>query len=119
MDLGWLRPDGKTQMAIEYVLHADVFISAQHAGPLQAAHSTAVADDSGADATAPSMRTVDGQGAVRNLGAEPETLAGLSESREELQDRASQHEAPTAATGAMSFRRLTRRRHVQGSTLPR
>merc|ERR1711920_232547 len=64
-DLWWLRPDGKTQVTIEYVQHADgsveprkihtVVISTQHAEPLKATRCKEVAGYSGPDATAPSM----------------------------------------------------------------
>merc|ERR1712025_687666 len=61
----WLRPDGKTQVTIEYRQNADgsveptkihtVVISTQHAEPLKATRRTEVAGYSGADETAPSM----------------------------------------------------------------
>ena len=64
-DLWWLRPDGKTQVTIEYVQRADgsveprkihtVVISTQHAEPLKAVRSKEVAGYSGPDETAPSM----------------------------------------------------------------
>merc|ERR1712065_43487 len=64
-DLWWLRPDGKTQVTIEYVQRADgsveprkihtVVISTQHAEPLKAVRSKEVAGHSGAEETAPSM----------------------------------------------------------------
>merc|ERR1712054_697332 len=63
--LWWLRPDGKTQVTIEYLQKADgsveprkihtVVISTQHAEPLKATRSKEVAGYTGADATAPSM----------------------------------------------------------------
>merc|ERR1712241_1037452 len=63
--LWWLRPDGKTQVTIEYKQNADgsveptkvhtVVISTQHAEPLKATRRTEVAGYSGPDATAPSM----------------------------------------------------------------
>jgi len=63
--LWWLRPDGKTQVTIEYVQRADgsvepqkihtVVISTQHAEPLKATRCKEVAGYSGPDATAPSM----------------------------------------------------------------
>merc|ERR1711972_521867 len=63
--LWWLRPDGKTQVTIEYVQRADgsvepqtihtVVISTQHAEPLKATQRKEVAGYSGPDATAPSM----------------------------------------------------------------
>merc|ERR1712186_258403 len=63
--LWWLRPDGKTQVTIEYVQRADgsveptkihtVVISTQHAEPLKATRRKEVAGYSGPDATAPSM----------------------------------------------------------------
>merc|ERR1711972_1064120 len=64
-ELWWLRPDGKTQVTIEYKQKADgsvepqkihtVVISTQHAEPLKATRRKEVADYSGPDATAPSM----------------------------------------------------------------
>jgi len=63
--LWWLRPDGKTQVTIEYLQKADgsveplkihtVVISTQHAEPLKATRCKEVAGYSGPDATAPSM----------------------------------------------------------------
>merc|ERR1711937_315729 len=63
--LWWLRPDGKTQVTIEYRQKADgsveplkihtVVISTQHAEPLKAVRSKECAGYTGADATAPSM----------------------------------------------------------------
>merc|ERR1712118_650982 len=63
--LWWLRPDGKTQVTIEYVQKADgsvepqkihtVVISTQHAEPLKATRRKEVAGYTGPDATAPSM----------------------------------------------------------------
>merc|ERR1712161_66219 len=63
--LWWLRPDGKTQVTIEYVQRTDgsvepqkvhtVVISTQHAEPLKATRSKEVAGYTGPDATAPSM----------------------------------------------------------------
>jgi len=64
-ELWWLRPDGKTQVTIEYVQKLDgsvepqkihtVVISTQHAEPLKATRRKEVAGYSGPDATAPSM----------------------------------------------------------------
>merc|ERR1719408_1124357 len=64
-ELWWLRPDGKTQVTIEYKQHADgsveplkfhtVVISTQHAEPLKATRKKEVAGYTGPDATAPSM----------------------------------------------------------------
>merc|ERR1712160_133272 len=64
-DLWWLRPDGKTQVTIEYLQRADgsvepqkihtVVISTQHAEPLKATRCKEFAGYSGPDATAPSM----------------------------------------------------------------
>jgi len=64
-ELWWLRPDGKTQVSIEYKQNADgsveptkihtVVISTQHAEPLKATRRTEVAGYAGADETAPSM----------------------------------------------------------------
>jgi len=63
--LWWLRPDGKTQVTIEYVQRVDgsvepqkihtVVISTQHAEPLKATRRKEVAGYTGPDATAPSM----------------------------------------------------------------
>ncbi len=63
--LWWLRPDGKTQVTIEYVEKADgsvepqkihtVVISTQHAEPLKATRSKECAGYTGAEMTAPSM----------------------------------------------------------------
>merc|ERR1712166_1084899 len=63
--LWWLRPDGKTQVTIEYVEKADgsvepqkihtVVISTQHAEPAKATRSKEVAGYTGEDSTAPSM----------------------------------------------------------------
>jgi S-adenosylmethionine synthetase len=64
-DLWWLRPDGKTQVTIQYQQKADgsvepqkihtVVISTQHAEPLKATRCKEVAGSTGPDATAPSM----------------------------------------------------------------
>merc|ERR1712193_372731 len=63
--LWWLRPDGKTQVTIEYLQKADgsvepqkihtVVISTQHAEPGVALRSKEVEGYTGAEATAPSM----------------------------------------------------------------
>merc|ERR1719361_3167862 len=63
--LWWLRPDGKTQITIEYVQKADgsvepqkihtVVISTQHAEPSKATRVKEVAGYSGPDEVAPSM----------------------------------------------------------------
>jgi len=63
--LWWLRPDGKTQVTIQYLQREDgsvepqkihtVVISTQHAEPLKATRSKEVAGYKGPDATAPSM----------------------------------------------------------------
>merc|ERR1711870_7478 len=63
--LWWLRPDGKTQVTIEYLQRPDgsvepqkihtVVISTQHAEPLKATRCKEVAGYTGPDATAPSM----------------------------------------------------------------
>jgi len=63
--LWWLRPDGKTQVTIQYLQKADgsvepqkihtVVISTQHAEPSKATRSKEVAGYAGPDATAPSM----------------------------------------------------------------
>merc|ERR1712014_127803 len=64
-ELWWLRPDGKTQVTIQYQQKADgsvepqkihtVVISTQHAEPLKATRCKEVAGYTGPDATAPSM----------------------------------------------------------------
>merc|ERR1712125_79130 len=64
-DLWWLRPDGKTQVTIQYLQREDgsvepqkihtVVISTQHAEPLKATRSKECAGYTGPDATAPSM----------------------------------------------------------------
>merc|ERR1712125_31778 len=64
-ELWWLRPDGKTQVTIEYKQNADgsveplkfhtVVISTQHAEPSKATRCKEVAGYKGPDATAPSM----------------------------------------------------------------
>merc|ERR1712005_61344 len=64
-ELWWLRPDGKTQVTIEYVQKADgsvepkkihtVVISTQHAEPLKAVRTKEVEGYTGAEETAPSM----------------------------------------------------------------
>merc|ERR1712005_22149 len=63
--LWWLRPDGKTQVTIEYLQKSDgaveplkihtVVISTQHAEPLKAVRSKECAGYSGPEMTAPSM----------------------------------------------------------------
>jgi len=63
--LWWLRPDGKTQVTIEYLQKADgsvepkkihtVVISTQHAEPSKATRRKEVAGYTGPDATAPTM----------------------------------------------------------------
>jgi S-adenosylmethionine synthetase len=63
--LWWLRPDGKTQVTIQYLQKADgsvepqkihtVVISTQHAEPLKAVRSKECAGYSGPEMTAPSM----------------------------------------------------------------
>merc|ERR1712007_74392 len=64
--LWWLRPDGKTQVTIEYLQKADgsvepkkihtVVISTQHANPGVATRKNECVGYTGADATAPSMK---------------------------------------------------------------
>merc|ERR1712029_486843 len=64
-ELGWLRPDDKTQVTIQYKQKADgsvepqkihtVVISTQHAEPSKATRCNEVAGYTGPDATAPSM----------------------------------------------------------------
>jgi S-adenosylmethionine synthetase len=63
--LWWLRPDGKTQVTIEYLQKADgsvepqkfhtIVISTQHAEPSKATRRAEVAGYTGPDETAPSM----------------------------------------------------------------
>merc|ERR1712176_1256493 len=63
--LWWLRPDGKTQVTIQYLQREDgsvepqkihtVVISTQHAEPLKATRCKEVAGYTGPEATAPSM----------------------------------------------------------------
>merc|ERR1711948_224891 len=63
--LWWLRPDGKTQVTIEYLQNAygsvepqkihTVVISTQHAEPLKATRCKEMGGYTGPDATAPSM----------------------------------------------------------------
>merc|ERR1712164_213519 len=65
-ELWWLRPDGKTQVTIEYVEKADgsvepkkihtVVISTQHAEPLKAVRTKEVEGYQGKEMTAPSMK---------------------------------------------------------------
>merc|ERR1711998_785282 len=69
--LWWLRPDGKTQVTIEYKQKADgsveplkihtVVISTQHAEPLKATRSKECAGYTGAEMTAPSMEEMNKQ----------------------------------------------------------
>merc|ERR1739849_61485 len=69
--LWWLRPDGKTQVTIEYMQKADgsveplkihtVVISTQHAEPLKAVRSKECAGYTGAEMTAPSMEDMNKQ----------------------------------------------------------
>merc|ERR1711877_77783 len=64
-DLWWLRPDGKTQVTIQYLQKEDgsvepqkihtVVISSQHAEPLKAVRTKECAGYTGAEMTAPSM----------------------------------------------------------------
>jgi len=67
-DLWWLRPDGKTQVTIEYLQRVDgsvepkkihtVVISTQHAEPSKATRKKECAGYTGADETAPSMEAM-------------------------------------------------------------
>lgn len=69
--LWWLRPDGKTQVTIEYLQKADgsvepkkihtVVISTQHAEPLKAKRSKECAGYKGPEMTAPSMEEMNKQ----------------------------------------------------------
>merc|ERR1711979_99528 len=66
--LWWLRPDGKTQVTIEYKQNADgsvepqkihtVVISTQHAEPLKAVRTKECAGYTGPEMTAPSMEAM-------------------------------------------------------------
>merc|ERR1711990_745216 len=66
--LWWLRPDGKTQVTIEYLQKADgsveplkihtVVISTQHAEPLKAGRTKECAGYTGPEMTAPSMEAM-------------------------------------------------------------
>merc|ERR1712217_179001 len=66
--LWWLRPDGKTQVTIEYLQKPDgsvepqkfhtIVISTQHAEPCKATRRKEVAGYTGPDATAPSMEAM-------------------------------------------------------------
>jgi len=70
-DLWWLRPDGKTQVTIEYKQHADgsvqplkihtVLISTQHAEPGVRKKSEEIKGYTGEDAVAPSMEEMNNQ----------------------------------------------------------
>merc|ERR1712110_57279 len=65
-ELWWLRPDGKTQVTIEYLMKADgsvqpkkvhtVVISTQHANPGVATRRNEVVGYTGPDSTAPTMK---------------------------------------------------------------
>jgi S-adenosylmethionine synthetase len=69
--LWWLRPDGKTQVTIEYLQKADgsvepqkfhtIVISTQHAEPSKATRRKECAGYTGADETAPSMEEMNKQ----------------------------------------------------------
>jgi S-adenosylmethionine synthetase len=69
--LWWLRPDGKTQVTIEYLEKADgsvepqkfhtIVISTQHAEPLKAKRSKECAGYKGPEMTAPSMEEMNKQ----------------------------------------------------------
>merc|ERR1712115_613064 len=70
-ELWWLRPDGKTQVTIQYKQKADgsveplkihtVVISTQHAEPLKAVRTKEVEGYTGPEATAPSMEDMNKQ----------------------------------------------------------
>merc|ERR1712087_729911 len=70
-DLWWLRPDGKTQVTIEYLQRADgpvepqkihtVVISTQHAEPSKAVRTKECAGYTGPEMTAPSMEEMNKQ----------------------------------------------------------
>merc|ERR1712107_726482 len=67
-ELWWLRPDGKTQVTIQYLQHPDgsvepkkihtVVISTQHAEPLKAQRTKECAGYKGPEMTAPSMEAM-------------------------------------------------------------
>merc|ERR1719191_962299 len=69
--LWWLRPDGKTQVTVEYIQRADgsvepqkvhtVVISTQHAEPLKAKRTEECAGYKGEEMTAPSMEEMNKQ----------------------------------------------------------
>merc|ERR1711959_667447 len=69
--LWWLRPDGKTQVTIEYLQNSDgsvepkkvhtVVISTQHAEPSKAKRTKECAGYSGAEMTAPTMEEMNKQ----------------------------------------------------------
>merc|ERR1712036_172400 len=69
--LWWLRPDGKTQVTIEYIQKADgsvepqkvhtVVISTQHAEPLKRTRTQECAGYTGPEMTAPSMEEMNKQ----------------------------------------------------------
>merc|ERR1712019_206547 len=80
-ELWWLRPDGKTQVTIQYLQKADgsvepqkihtVVISTQHAEPSKAVRSKECAGYSGPEMTAPSMEEItlkNGQPALTLFG---------------------------------------------------
>merc|ERR1711988_1964404 len=70
-ELWWLRPDGKTQVTIEYKQHADgsveplkfhtVVISTQHAEPSKATRTKECAGYTGPEMTAPTMEEMNKQ----------------------------------------------------------
>merc|ERR1712032_982955 len=84
--LWWLRPDGKTQVTIEYLQKADgsvepqkfhtIVISTQHAEPMKATRCKEVAGYTGTDETAPSMEDINPSGKFIIGG--PQGDAGLT-----------------------------------------
>jgi len=84
-DLWWLRPDGKTQVTIEYKQCADgsveplkihtVLISTQHAEPLKAVRSKECAGYTGPEMTAPSMEDMN-ESIINNVVIK--TLEGIT-----------------------------------------
>merc|ERR1739845_321172 len=90
-ELWWLRPDGKTQVTIEYMQKVDgsvepqkihtVVISTQHAEPLKAQRSKEVAGYKGEEMVAPSMKEMNNlivENVVKRTLAEIKLKSGAS-----------------------------------------